>query len=57
MVLGGGGGTENFLNCCNSRNICHSEERFSVLESPSYALFFMLSKSSRRLSKAECKVS
>ena len=24
---GGGGGTENDLNCYNSRNICHSEER------------------------------
>ena len=32
------GGNENYLNCYNSRNICHSEERFSVLESPSYAL-------------------
>ena len=32
------GETENYLNCYNSRNICHSEERFSVLESPSYAL-------------------
>ena len=26
------------LNCYNSINICHSEERFSVLESPSHAL-------------------
>ena len=33
-----GGETENYLNCYNSRNICHSEERFSVLESPSHAL-------------------
>ena len=32
------GGTENYLNCYSSRNICHSEERFSVLESPSHAL-------------------
>ena len=32
------GETENYLNCYNSRNICHSEERLSVLESPSYAL-------------------
>ena len=32
------GETENYLNCYNSRNICHSEERFSVSESPSYAL-------------------
>ena len=32
------GETENYLNRYNSRNICHSEERFSVLESPSYAL-------------------
>ena len=32
------GKTENYLNCYNSRNICHSEERFSVLESPSHAL-------------------
>ena len=32
MVLGGGGGeSEISLNCYNSRNICHSEERFSVL--------------------------
>ena len=35
---GSGGETENYLNCYNSRNICDSEERFSVLESPSYAL-------------------
>ena len=35
---GSGGETENYLSCYNSRNICHSEERFSVLESPSYAL-------------------
>ena len=33
-----GGETENYLNCYNSRNICHSEERFSVLESTSCAL-------------------
>ena len=33
-----GGKLKNFLNCYNSRNICHSEEWFSLLESPSYAL-------------------
>ena len=51
------GGTEISLNCYNSINICHSEERLSVLESPSHALsddifgdiyhiltFFLLSK-------------
>ena len=32
------GGTEITLNCYNSINICHSKERFSVLESPSHAL-------------------
>ena len=35
---GGGGGDEISLNCYNSRIICHSEERFSVLKSPSHAL-------------------
>ena len=32
------GGTEISLKCYNSRIICHSEERFSVLQSPSHAL-------------------
>ena len=35
---GTGGGTEISLNCYNSRNICHSEGRFSVLEPPNHAL-------------------
>ena len=35
---GSGGKIEISLNCYNSKNICHSEERFSVLESPSHAL-------------------
>ena len=33
-----GAGNIFFLNCYNWRNICHSEERFSVLKSPSHAL-------------------
>ena len=32
------GGTEIPLNCYNSIYVCHSKERFSVLESPSHAL-------------------
>ena len=74
MVPGGGdsmvpGGTEISLNCYNSINICHSEERFSVLESPSHALsddifgdiyhiltFFFTLKMIKHLSKAMCKV-
>ena len=37
---GGGGGRGNkiSLNCYNWRNICHNEEQFSVLKSPSHAL-------------------
>ena len=35
---GGGGGLTISLSCHNARNICHSEERFSVLESHSHAL-------------------
>ena len=32
-----GGGSEISLHCYNYRNICHSDEWFSVLESPSHA--------------------
>ena len=32
------GESEIDLNCYNSRNICHSEERFSIFESPSHDL-------------------
>ena len=32
------GESEISLNCYNSRNICHSDERFSALWSPSHAL-------------------
>ena len=35
---GKGGGSGISLNCYNSRNICHSEGRFSVLEPPNHAL-------------------
>ena len=32
------GESEISLNCYNSRNICHTDERFSVFESLSHAL-------------------
>ena len=37
-MVPGGGESEISLNCYNSRIICHSEERFSVIQSLSHAL-------------------